>query len=312
MTGEVDYINPETYEITRKTMEVPIPHTDGCGMMVEGTTTMVRLPWIKGLMVKFDFRKFATEHEAYYVSDIYGVQHNILTEDIKYIFTKSQFKMHKYYDSWEQYKEYYKEYNCTAGKTNEEEKYIPDAKINYQMLQSLTDIKEKEMIKLASKSVNDICSVGYDFRTTMKLLGATEQNINPNSMQKALMIYPELMSDPYNKQILKDVKKSLVKQSKAGKLMIDGKYTFIAPDLYAFCQYLFLGEEKVTGLLESSEVSCNLYPDKKDLDCLRSPHLYREHAVRKNKNNEITKKWFDTKCIYTSCNDLISKLLQFD
>ena len=126
------------------------------------------------------------------------------------------------------------------------------------------------------------------------------------------MIYPELMSDPYNKQILKDVKKSLVKQSKAGKLMIDGKYTFIAPDLYAFCQYLFLGEEKVTGLLENGEVSCNLYPDKKDLDCLRSPHLYREHAVRKNKNNEVTKKWFDTKCIYTSCNDLISKLLQFD
>lgn len=312
MTGEVDYINPETYEITRKTMEVPIPHTDGCGMMIEETTTMVRLPWIKGLMVKFDFRKFVIEHEAHYIKDIYGVQHNILTEDIKYIFTKSQFKMYKYYDSWEQYKEYYKKYNCTAGKTNEEEKYIPDAKINYQMLQSLTDTKETEMIKLASKSVNDICSIGYDFRTTMKLLGATEQNINPNSMQKALMIYPELMSDPYNKQILKDVKKSLVKQSKAGKLMIDGKYTFIAPDLYAFCQYLFLGEEKVTGLLENGEVSCNLYPNNKDLDCLRSPHLYREHAVRKNKNNEITKKWFDTKCIYTSCNDLISKLLQFD
>ena len=48
----------------------------------------------------------------------------IYKENIKYIFTKSQFKMWKYYDSWEQYKEYYKHYNCTAGYTNKEEDKI--------------------------------------------------------------------------------------------------------------------------------------------------------------------------------------------
>lgn len=31
--SEVDYINRDTYEITRKKMNIPIEHTDGCGII---------------------------------------------------------------------------------------------------------------------------------------------------------------------------------------------------------------------------------------------------------------------------------------
>ena len=48
------------------------------------------------------------------------------------------------------------------------------------------------------------------------------------------------------------------------------------------------------------------------MDCLRSPHLYREHAVRKNRVDDEKSKWFITNGLYTSCHDLISKILQFD
>ena len=168
------------------------------------------------------------------------------------------------------------------------------------------------MRSLARKTVEEIENIGQDYRTTMRLLGATEYNLNPNYIQKSLMIYPELMRDKYSREIIKDVKKSLVKWGKAGKLAIDGKYCFLAPDLYAFCEWLFLGDENPKGLLADGEVACNLYRNGDELDCLRSPHLYKEHAVRINVQNNLISKWFDTKCIYTSCHDLISKYLMFD
>lgn len=314
----VDYIDDNDYSITRKQMDVLIPHMDGCGIMLDELTTMIRLPWIKGLLVKFDFRKFIREHifddncNGGIITDIYGVKHDVFKEDIKYIFTKSQFKMYKYYDSWEQYKRYYKQYGCTAGRINQEEEFIPNARINYQMLQTLTDIKPREMRSLAKRSIEEITNIGNDYRITMRLLGAVSENVNANYIQKSLMLYPELMRDKYSRDILKDVKKSLVKWGRAGKLAINGKYTFIAPDVYAFCEWLFCGIERPNGLLQRGQVSCNLYADGVELDCLRSPHLYKEHAVRTNCNNELTNKWFDTKCIYTSTNDLISKILMFD
>ena len=318
VNGEVDYIDDKDYSITRKYMDVPIPHMDGCGIMLDETTTMVRLPWIKGLLVKFDFRRFIQEHSLNpncnlgIIKDVYGDTHDIYKENIKYIFTASQFKMYKYYDNWQSYKDAYKKYNCTAGRINQEEEYIPNARINYQMLQTLTDIKPREMRSLARKTIDEIEQIGWDYRTTMKLLGATEENADANYIQKSLMLYPELMRDKYSREIIKDVRRSLIKWGKAGKLAIDGKYCFLAPDLYAFCEWLFCNDENPQGLLKNGEVACNLYNNGDELDCLRSPHLYKEHAVRVNVQNDITDKWFDTKCIYTSCHDLISKYLMFD
>lgn len=310
----VDYIDDETYDITRKEMAVPIPHTDGCGMMIGQRTRMVRLPWIKGLLVKFDFHRFIRQFcgEDVVIKDIYGVPHNIIAENIQYIFTKSQFKMHKYYDNWEQYKEFYKKFYCTAGYTNDEPYFIDDAQINYQMLQSLRFITHKEMGYMARLTNEDINNIGSNFGTTMRLLGVNKYKENMNWLQKSLLVYPELLHDPYVKKTLKDVKQSLIREGKAGKLRITGKYTFVAPDLFGFCEWLFGINHNPKGLLNNGEVSCSLYKDGEMLDCLRSPHLYREHPLRINKNNDKTKEWFDTKCIYTSCHDMISKILQFD
>ncbi len=95
--GEVDYIDYETYEITRKKMKVPIPVMDGAGLIRNGKTRMVRLGWLKGLLIEFPFDKFIKEkclNGKCIVTDIYGKKHDILGEDIQYIFTKSQFKLH--------------------------------------------------------------------------------------------------------------------------------------------------------------------------------------------------------------------------
>ena len=145
---EVDYIDDITYEITRKTMGVPIPHMDGCGIMlptVSEKNFMARLPWVKGLLGVFDFVQFIKENSCSpIVTDIYGIKHDIIKEDIQIIFTKSQFKMWKYFDNWGQYKDNFVKFNCQAGVCNIEEDF-PQATINYQMIQSLLDITDDEL-----------------------------------------------------------------------------------------------------------------------------------------------------------------------
>lgn len=329
--GDVDYINYEEeevdgelkqpYSITRRTMPVTIPHTDGVGIMLDKTTTMVRLPFVKGLMVYTPFDKFIKEHRGDYrgcskITDIYGVEHDILKEKIRYIFTKSQFKMWKYYDSWEQYKEFFKEYRCEACKCNEEENEedFGEAKINYQMLQTLTDITDEEMLRMANQTIEEIRDMTLNRKTMLTAFGVEEGSDKSygSNLQKALSMYPELLQDYHCRETIKQTKASMVKQAWSGRIKVNGKYTFVSPDTYAFCEWLFLGIDNPNGLLKTGEVYCDLFADGRKLDCLRSPHLFLEHAIRKNNRSDLNKKWFKTHCIYTSNMDMISKILQFD
>jgi len=333
--GIVDFIDDETYNISPKVkMNIPISHTDGVGMILPSLSKksfMVRLPWIKGLLVPFEFDKFISkvnkneENKEYgIVVDIYGKSHDLLKDGIELIFTKSQFKMYKYFPNildengkvikygWDAYIENFKKYNCQAGKCNEEEDDFNDAKINYQMLQTLTDMTDEELKDVSKTTKHHIVNIGSDRKTMLKVLGVKKSNKNKNYIQQALEIYPELLNDTYSREILKQVKKSMVKEARSAKLAINGKYTFIIPDLYAFCEYLILKNPNPTGLINNGEVYCNLYPDTPKLDCLRSPHLWKEHAVRNNVIDEDKSEWFITNGLYTSCHDIISKILMFD
>lgn len=321
--GVFDYIDETDYSITRKTGEVPIPHTDGAGMMLPSVmtkNTMFRAPWIKGLLGVFDFRKFVEiNNYSPIIKDIYGKEWDIIDDDIQIIFTKSQFKMWKYFNSWDQYKDNFKKYHCQAGLCNTEEDRIKNAKINYQMLQTLTNITDEEIDQLASGSVSKITNICSSVDTMLDVLGVTPYNTHPTAFQKALKLYPALLNDTYAKDVLREIKNSLLKKYRSGKLEINGKYTFLLPDFYAACEYWFGHIEKPDGLLRDKEVFCWLFRRYEKLDCLRSPHLYKEHAIRFNVANkayeersEMIREWFTTDGIYTSTHDLISKILMFD
>ena len=282
--------------------------------------TMFRAPWVKGLLGVFDFRKFVeTNDYSPIIVDIYGKKHNIIDEDIRIIFTKSQFKMYKFYDSWDEYKEYFKKYHCQAGRCNTEESRIKNAKINYQMLQTLTNVTDDEIKLLASKSIDKITNICTSQDTMMEILGVTPYNNNMTAFQKCVKLYPPLLNDTYAKDVLREIKDSLLKQYWSGRLEVNGKYTFLLPDFYAACEYWFGHIENPVGLLADKEVFCWLFKYYDKLDCLRSPHLYKEHAIRFNVANkaygeraEKIREWFTTDGIYTSTHDLISKILQFD
>ena len=316
---KVDYIDNKTFKVERKTMKVPIPYSDGCGMMlpkVSKKSFMVRLPWVKGLMTPVDYIKFCTEFndKNYKIKDIYGKEYDLKKDNIQYIFSKSQFKMWKYYSSWDEYKTCFKQYNCGANMCNIEPNTedFRQANFNYQMWQTLTNITNEE-IKHFTDEVDEFITKGYSDRNTMlKLLGADKDNKKKTYMQQCLEIYPELINDFHVKEELASMLNARKKEAKFGKFKIDATYTFLIPDVFAWMQNLFLGEEFPSGLLEKNQVCCKLYKESKKLLVNRSPHLYREHAIRNNINNEETKKWFITDGIYTSTHDLISKMLQFD
>lgn len=316
-----DHVSSTDFSVSRIQKDSLIPHMDGCGLIsskISNKNFMVRMPWVKGLLASFDFIKFIeTNGCSSIVSDIYGVKHDIIKEDIQIILTKSQFKMYKYYDSWEQYKELFNMHKCECGICNLEENVIKNSRINYQMLQTLTDIKDDEMKELLKSSNANIKKLSNDFNHILKSFGVNGQGENKSyksNLQKALSIYPELMQDPYTKDTLYDIKSSLLRRYRGGKLEVNGKYIFIIPDLYAFCEWLFLGIKNPNGLISNGKVSCKIYKDKKKLDLLRAPHLYREHAVRENiyDSNKDCRTWFNTNGVYVSILDPISKILVFD
>jgi len=316
VSGKVDYINDITYDIERRDMLVPITHTDGCGMILPKLNKknfMIRLPWVKGLLASFDYVKFIKEYNCSpIIEDIYGHSWNIIDDNVQIIFTESQFKMCKYYKDWNEYKTCFKDNKCQAGICNMEDDNFSKASINYQMMQTLTDVEENEIESIIKYSKLRLFNLSRDKRTMLNVFGVVDSNNNKTSLQQALVIYPELLQDEYCKSILRELKNSLIKKYKSAKLDVYGKYTFLIPDIYAFCEHLFLGIDIPMGLLKNGEVFCKLFKKSNKLDCLRSPHLFAEHAIRNNIIDKEKEKWFKTDAIYTSSFDLISKVLQFD
>lgn len=317
---KVDYIDNATFEVEKgKKMDITITHSDGCGWVlptVSKKNFQIRMPWFKGLMTPVDYISWCEEcnDNNYKVTDIWSNEWDLKEDNIKYVFSKSQFKMWKYYKDWQHYKDNFKKYNCKANYCNIEEDYkdFRQAKFNYQMWQTLLDIKDNE-IEYFTNPIDEFITKAYTDRETMlEMLGATKENNKKNYLQQILAIYPELLRDSYIKDQLGGAISKVKKEAKSGKIKINAKNTFLIPDIFAWMEYIFLGKDKVTGLLKDGQVSCKLFKKEKELLVERSPHLYREESVRNNIINKNTKKWFISNGIYTSCHDLINIILQFD
>lgn len=234
--------------------------------------------------------------------------HNLIEEDIRIIFSESQFKMAKYYSSWEQYKTFFKENDCHICQTNEEEDYIGDTTMNYQFIQSLTDFTDTEIKEFTRKTREKLRNITKDIPTMLRTLGADEES--ERSYNKALSLYPELLRDGYSRETLKDIKKRMLYDARSGAIKCKNKRLFAIPDLYAACQFWFMGQTEPEGLLKNGEVAARIFRQIDKLDILRSPHLYMEHAIRTVSHDPAIYDWFISNGIYTSCHDLISRILQ--
>ena len=193
--------------------------------------------------------------------------------------------------------------------TNYEEPYIPDCEISYQMLQTLEDFTDEELDEFTQPFKTKIENIGKDMETMLSTLRADEDSPNPYS--RALKMYPELLRDGYARESLKAIKLRWTLDGRSGKIKCKNKRLFAIPDMYAACEYWFLGIQEPKGLLQNGDVASAVFYGYPKLALLRSPHLYMEWTVRNVTQDPEIYHWLYTNGIYTSCHDLISKVLQF-
>lgn len=313
VTDRMMYIKPDyTYETGVRSVE--IDHTDGCGMILPSLSEsnfMVRGPYVKGLLCSFDFMKFCRiQNVRPVIEDVWGEKHDLVSENIQIIFTVSQFKMWKYYASWNEYKTAFKKCGARFGKMNYEETEIKNVFLNYQMIQTLTDFTDEEIARFVARPHEQIENLTKDKDSMLRVLNANELSDNP--YKASLAVYPPLLREAYTKNQLRDIRKRMLLDAKSGKIKVQNKRLYAIPDLYAACEFWFLKKENPKGLLKNGEVACRIFRRHEKADVLRSPHLYMEHAIRYISHDEQIYEWFHTNGIYTSCHDLISRILQFD
>lgn len=264
----------------------------------------VRCAYVKGMVFVIDFKKFAQENNIYHVNDLYGNSQKI--EDIDIILTKSQFKLYNAYDSIEDYDRLCKENHFLWGVTKLTPKYDDNFfRSNYQFCQAIDLRKEEDVEELCQPTVdwlNGVANNDVNY-TLLYLLGklcdnpdtdfSNIMNLTSDNIAKALLLNPDMINEEYIKSTITYSINKKIRESYLGKLILNGNFSVMIPDMYAFMQHAF-GME-VTGALKEFEHYSNFWNKrgKKDVVAMRSPLTWRSEVNKLNLiNNELTDKWF--------------------
>lgn len=309
-------IDPAFAELWAQDMDLPyIP----CSFVA-------RSCFVKGNLVTFDFKDYAHQHGIITIRDKWGKEYNI--DDIDVLLSESQFKTHKYYDSWQEYCKYATESGIHWGvaryNKSSDDEFVP---ANYQYIQSLTLSKEDvhELVQPTIQWIQQICS-GDPLYALLFAFGPKCDDPIYSSIygsaqttpMKALVKNIDFLNDTYiQRKLYKNIANS-IDHAKLGKIWIRGNYQFMIADPVAQCQSA-LGLEPV-GLLKANEIYSQFWkdrltsenPGKTDftIDACRSPMIdLHEHNTMKvivdNKDADYWYRYINSGIIYntydTSC-----------
>ena len=259
---------------------------------------IIRGPWCKGLVSVFDFHKFAKEvaHKDKIV-DYWGVEYNV--DDIDVILTTSQFKLYKKYQNFQEYMYFFQKFKHMFGVTRvTKERNNFMTTLNYQYIQTnnFTENSIKELAEYTIDYLKNIMS-GNKLFTLLLLSGKQDFNSSiediesdiDSNLAKCAMYNDSILNDSYVRtKIVKMIDKK-IKQTKIGKLYVEGSYDFTIPDLYAMAEHAFGLEPK--GLLKAGECWNKRWVDKGSpvVTLMRSPLV----APGENRKLNIC---FDNRC----------------
>lgn len=282
--------------ITEKKMDIELNGADGQGLIDPRFATLwakdmdlsyvpcsfvARSCFVKGNLATFDFKEFAHKYNINTIKDCWGKEYNI--DEIDVLLSESQFKTHKYYDSWQEYCDYAKQGNIHWGVARYNKRAEDECILaNYQYIQSLslTDEDIQELIQPTVEWIRQICS-GDPLYTMLYSFGNKSQGIGYDNVygsaqttaMKALVKNIDFLDDSYVQQkIYKNITES-INRAKIGKIWIHGNYQFMVADPVAQCQAA-LGMEPV-GLIKKDEVYSKFWIDRgvKQVDLCRSPMI---------------------------------------
>ena len=262
---------------------------------------IIRSNFIKGLVVVIDFHKFSDEIGKRFITDIYG--NNVNIRDMDVILTQSQFKLWNAFSSISDYKKKSKLNNLQWSVTRVAPKY--DSRhtfLNYQFIQALNlnDTSIENITKKTFEYFNKITQ--KDVRYTLLYLlgkisdGDYDKNIFNkinDRITKAIILNHKILDDPYIKTYLVHSLNKKIKESYIGNLIIDGSYTIMVSDPYAFFEYIF--DLPINGLLKRGEHYNKYWVNKGEskLAGMRAPLTWKSEVNILNlKNSEKINDWF--------------------
>lgn len=262
----------------------------------------IRSAFIKGQLVVFDFHKFAEKiAKTDKIVDYYGKEWYI--EDIDILLSVSQFKMYKYYTSWDEYVQLHEHHGHSWGVTKVNPKVDDEMSLlNYQYIQTL-DLDRNKIEKLIQPTIDwieNICS-GNKLFTLLLLLGSCKDsdtvskifNKTNSNFVKAILYNESLLKDPYIRKKIYDSISTKIKEAKIGRVWVRGNYQAMVSDPFGQAQWAF--KKDVTGLLNEHEHYSRFWIDKKvtKVDACRSPMVdFHEHNILNFQTNNKMRTWY--------------------
>lgn len=279
---------------------------------------------IKGISCEVNFKKKYKDDGITRIKDVYGKWHNV--EDIDAIWNTSMFKGHGFYSEkfkdrptevWNEYLKLIDEYQYTLGisKYSHHIKNMTKAsRMNFQFLQVLDlwnpkyiDYVEKNVVEeygiLDESNFGKMLNLGREtfdmyekiFRgdkfTTLKFLGYGDKEVfTDNSVyESAIMINEDMMRDPAVRNSITSKLNKAIKQTKYGKIFVDGMYHVAIGDLIGYLE--FCAGQEVVGCLKAGEFYSDIMPRKK-LASFRAPLIDQSEVnIVQNVHNEQIRKY---------------------
>lgn len=344
VSGIVNKLDVNTLDIEVKKENVPIEHMDGAGLFIPGVlpcSCQIRGGWLKGAVFPFDFHKFIQVFKDRlsdkHMIDAWGNPVSVAEfMKAKMILTDSQLKMRKYYDSMDEYRRCFKESGLSITINNCSHASKDEVWVAYQPLQTIprSNLTDEAIKKVTKKTIDYINDAKTNPLVALKLMGIkiddceldNEDSSNEcgeeettfmlSPLHAAILKYPNMLNDVHVQKKMKSALISTRKRAQGCKLILDGTWSYICPDLYAFCEWLFLGEDVPKGLIPEGYIFNHYYDDKANIQetcCIRYPHLSDcEHAIRRVLRSDDCQEWFTGNDTIVSSHDLIFKTIQCD
>lgn len=251
------------------------------------------------------------------IKDLWDVPVNIKGQKIDVFLTESQFKFHGMYESFEEWKKAFNievVYNDHSYRRtfniSEVSRSIGSLKDElwsaYQPLQTL-DFTDDELEKLAEPTISMTKLLYSDVHEFIKYRGIAIESDGEESRNeerpyreydltpwyyKALALDDSLQYDPYIRKKIEHDLESLQRRVFMGKMILNGNYQTVAPDLLALMEHIC--GMPVVGILKKGEIYSNYWNIKhvKKVSIWRNPHIACEWINASVVDNETTEKWF--------------------
>ena len=280
---------------------------------------ITRNAFCKGVLVPFDYKKYAEEVGIYHVEDVWGDIHDI--RDIDIVLTTSMLKLSNSYTSYAQYFE-----NCQRNKyTFSVTKYTPkvmdvERTTNYQFIQAM-ELTDDEIRAFIKPTIDEIKNVkGMDYRHTLAYLRGLSLNEDSDVLRDdfstAIMINGDLVNDGGIRSQINSMIKKRISDAKKGTLKVRGNYQTVNIDPIMLCQHIF--KQPIQGFLKENEIFNRFWVDRgvKEVVALRAPMVsYNNVKIVDVVTSPEIEKWYghlNGLVIINGCDTLCARLSGMD